>query len=186
MNKIGSNQYKAKRNYGGLKLGTYALALLITLVSLCIAVWCRYYIENDVHRLLSPLGKDQVRFVIVRPVLAESNEIDIWVDQAAKQYGQGVWGYSKLKNVLHCLLDYETKHNYGRGMGDGGLAGGILQFHQGTWVGYRKIMIKRGLATEISDRFNDKDAIFTTAWALVDGRGKAWGPILRNNCNDYK
>lgn len=184
---IGSNQHKSVYKSAGLttmpSIGTILLYVALILIALNIIVWGRVSVEG---RILSPLAKIQPNIVFIKPALAQGNQIDTWVDDAASVYGKSKANYSKLKNILHCLLNYETKHNYGRGMGDGGLAGGILQFHESTWNRMRKQMIKAGLITDISSRFDDKDAIYTMAWALVQGRGKEWGPILRNDCNNYK
>lgn len=90
---------------------------------------------------------------------------------------------SHMRKLMHCLLYKEAKHNYSKGHGDSGLAGGPLQFHQGTWNGYRKIMIAEGKATEIGSRYDLKEALRTAVWAIKDGRGNAWGPISRGECN---
>ena len=45
----------------------------------------------------------------------------------------------------------------------------------------RKQMIANGLATDISDPLNIKEATRTTAWAIANGRALEWGPILRDS-----
>ena len=43
-------------------------------------------------------------------------------------------------------------------------------------------MLKKGLIKEIGSRYDLEQSIETTAWALLEGRGKEWGPILREEC----
>lgn len=107
------------------------------------------------------------------------SEADVLVGKYADKYGRTTGEKSRLRGVLHCLLNIESVHGNNNGHGDNGMAGGPLQFWEETYIGYRKLMIKEGLVTEIGSRYNLEDAIETTAWALVTGRGKAWGPILR-------
>ena len=83
--------------------------------------------------------------------------------------------------IMHCLAHRESGHGASDGHGDGGLAGGPYQFHEATWQRMRKQMIKQGAATEIGSRYNLKQAIMTTAWAISQGRALEWGPILRDS-----
>lgn len=107
------------------------------------------------------------------------SEADVLVGKYADKFGKTTGEKSRLRGVLHCLLNIESVHGNNDGHGDNGMAGGPLQFWEETYIGYRKLMIKEGLVTEIGSRYNLENAIETTAWALVSGRGKAWGPILR-------
>jgi len=88
--------------------------------------------------------------------------------------------------IMHCLAHRESGHGASNAHGDGGLAGGAMQFHEETWNRMRKQMIKQGYATEIGSRYDLKESIRTTAWAIKEGRALEWGPILRDsNGNDY-
>lgn len=132
------------------------------------------------------LAKENVKTVTVEKIeireVDNGNTIDELVDRYSRKFTKNPGGYSLMKSTLHCLLYFETKHTAANGRGDGGLASGPLQFHQQTYVNFRKIMIKRGLTDHIGDRDNLEDAVETTAWALSDGRGMNWGPILRGEC----
>jgi len=116
----------------------------------------------------------------------EIKKLDTYVGDAVDEFFTTQSQRSEVRMILHCLLNRESKHNGDTGKGDGGLALGILQFHQETWNGYRKIMIKEGFATEIDSPYNDKEAIRTTVWAISDERATAWGPISRWNQGRYK
>lgn len=116
-------------------------------------------------------------------VILVGSELDRIVDKNAKRFSYGSADrYSELKATLHCLLYFESKHTAANGHGDNGKAGGPFQFWEGTYEGFRKIMIKKGLTDHIGSRYDLEDATETTAWALVDGRGLNWGPILRGEC----
>lgn len=130
-------------------------------------------------QVLSPLSDNPV-YAMEAPKEAPLT-IDQMVEKHSTKYSDRL-GKSHTKALLHCLLNKESHYGEDKGMGDGGLAGGILQFHESTYIGYRKIMIKSGLVKSIGDRFDYENAIETTAWAINDGRGNAWGPILRGEC----
>ncbi len=177
-NKLGSNGYKTKYRYK-----FYKSVLFLLLLCILVLVWSLYFKSNE---LLSPVPKDfdKIRTYIVPVTYAKEGAlIDIYVDEAARKFGKGKDGYSKLKATLHCLLYYETKHGYAMGMGDGGKAGGLFQFWEGTWNRMRTQMVKAGLAKAVYTRFDDKEAVMTTAWAISNGRAKEWGPILRGDCS---
>lgn len=110
---------------------------------------------------------------------------DTFVGDAVDEFFTNPSQRSEVRMIMHCLLNRESKHNVSKGKGDGGLAEGPLQYHEGTWIGYRKIMIKRDLATEIGSQFDLKESIRTTVWAISDGRATAWGPILRYQNKQY-
>lgn len=115
----------------------------------------------------------------VEPIEDDFKKSDELVGNAVDEFFTSNGQRSEVRMIMHCLLNRESKHNVSKGKGDGGLAQGPLQYHQETWVGYRKIMIKKGFATEIDSPYNLKEAIRTTVWAILDGRATAWGPILR-------
>lgn len=105
--------------------------------------------------------------------------VDVYVSLAVDEFFTDPAQQSEVRMIMHCLLYRESHHAFSKAYGDGGLAGGPLQFHQLTWEAYRKSMIERGLAHAIGSRADLKEAIRTTVWAIKDGRAHAWGPILR-------
>lgn len=98
------------------------------------------------------------------------------------KYYPNVYDQSRMMPVFSCLLRNESGHFLNKGFGDGGRAGGILQFHEPTFKAYRKIMIAKGFVSHVGDRMNPEDAIETMIWAFSDGRGNAWGPYARKEC----
>lgn len=106
---------------------------------------------------------------------------DAWVAEYTDHYFTDGPRRSEVRMIMHCLLNREAGHGQGKGFGDGGLAGGPLQYHQSTWDGFRQIMLQRGLISEIGSRLDLKQAIHTTIWAIADGRAMNWGPILRRS-----
>jgi len=185
MNRIGSNQYQAKKK-------TYTKEWLAIASLLFIVGYSINLIYLDIKgkiqtaqaqetAIISPLPETE-RVEVPVPYYFEEQNIDQYVGDAVDEFYKSPGDRSHMRSVMHCLLYKETKHNYSKGHGDGGKAGGPLQFHQGTWDGYRKIMIKEGYATEVGSRYDLKEAIRTTVWAFQDGRGKAWGPYLREEC----
>ncbi len=155
---------------------------LILILLMVIVAFTGYYIKSS-EVILSPLAKEQYKLVIVKEVQAvDRNLIDRYVDVYSRKYAKNDTQYSWLKNISHCLLFYESKHGQAKGFGDRGLAGGISQFHQNTYVSYRNKMIKKGLVNNIGSRLDDENAIQTMIWAISNGYGKAWGPVLRGEC----
>lgn len=112
-------------------------------------------------------------------IKTQDQEVDALVDFYSEKYTPNKYEKSIMKAKLHFLLSKESKHGLDKNHGDNGKAGGPLQFHEPTYIGYRKIMIKRGLTDYIGSRYDYKDAIETTAWAISDGRESSWGPIMR-------
>ena len=106
-------------------------------------------------------------------------DIDEWVDKMSKKYGRGRYEQNRIKVVLHFLLLKEQNYGGSNACGDGGAACGPLQFHEPTYQGYRKQMIKEGNVTYVGSRLDIYDAVETAAWAISTGREKAWGPMLR-------
>lgn len=106
--------------------------------------------------------------------------LDLWVGNYTDRYFESRAQRSEVRALLHCLLNRESKHGADSGHGDGGKAGGPLQYHQPTWESYRKLMIKEGLVTEIGSRYDMEQAIHTTVWAISTNRAKAWGPVYRD------
>lgn len=114
-------------------------------------------------------------------VTKDREDIDTWVGDYVDLYFNKPSERSEMRMIMHCLLNRESVHGNNKGYGDNGKAGGPLQFHQPTWNAYRQIMIDRGIITDTGDRHDMKQAIHTAVWAIKDGRGLAWGPILRSS-----
>lgn len=114
---------------------------------------------------------------------------DEWVGKYVDQYCNSHYCRSRMRGIMHCLLTKESEHTFMDAddhHGDGGQAGGILQYWPDTWTGFRKIMISRGLITEIGSRYNPEQAIETTVWAILDKREGNWGPVNRGECLSAK
>ncbi len=107
---------------------------------------------------------------------------DELVAKFADKFGSTTDQKSRLRYLLHCLLYRESRHYNNRANGDNGQAGGPLQFHEYTFLSMRRQMMSEGLIGEIGSRYNPEDAIETGAWALANGLGNNWGPILRREC----
>jgi hypothetical protein len=105
--------------------------------------------------------------------------LDTMVHDYSYKYGKTSYERNRIKAMLHYLLLREQNYGGSEACGDGGKACGPLQFHEPTYISYRKIMIKRGLVNDMGSRLDMEDAIETTAWAIADGRERAWGPIAR-------
>lgn len=108
----------------------------------------------------------------------ETDDMSIYISQAVQEFLPTHKSESLM--IMHCLAHRENGHAANRNCGDSGKACGPFQFHQPTWEGYRKLMIKEGKATEIGDRYDKKESARTTAWAIAGGRETAWGPIARD------
>jgi hypothetical protein len=104
------------------------------------------------------------------------------VEKEVKKFAKTPTQESYLLYLTHCLLWKESKHGSDQGKGDGGLASGILQFHQATFVSYRNLMIKQGFTDHVGSRDNFEDAVETNLWAVTTGRASAWGPVVVGYC----
>jgi hypothetical protein len=113
------------------------------------------------------------------PTPTPTPKVDDLVDKYAKKYGMTTYKQNRTKVLLHFLLLREQNYGGSTNCGDGGKACGPLQFHEPTYIAYRKIMINRGLVTELGSRLDMENAIETAAWAINDGREGAWGPVAR-------
>lgn len=116
-----------------------------------------------------------------KPLIIDTRETNIssLIDDAVNEFLPSHISESLM--IMHCLAHRESGHGASDAHGDGGLAGGPFQFHEETWNRMRKQMIKQGVATEISDRYDLKEAIRTAAWAIKEGRALEWGPVLRDS-----
>ena len=180
--KQGSNQHRDKYKYPlGLKKDTFLSVIWLFVLLLIIGVFLWYYKRSQI--LVRPIPESyQPSIIKFVKVAVASENIDTYIDRYSRKYARNDDQYSYLKQLMHCLLHFESKHGIVKRDGDNGLAGGIAQFHQDTWVRMRKQMLKLGLIKEIGSRYDEEMAIQTTIWAVVNGRGKEWGPILRGSC----
>jgi hypothetical protein len=163
-----------------------------TRLSMGVVLLCCYFfwLNHPPGDLLSPVPKSPSysRSVVFAADLKAKTtlsptptprDVDVFVGEAVDEFFPDPSRQSEVRMILHCLLNRETKHDVSKGHGDGGLAGGSLQYHEATWQGYRTRMMKAGVATEISTRYDLKEAIRITVWAIKNKRATAWGPILR-------
>lgn len=159
----------------GLKLQNRILWTLF--ISACVGALL--YITQD--RVISPCSDTgcHVKVVEAEERLSDYQKIDRWVDIYSEKYGKTRYEKNRTKAMIHFLLLKEQNYGGSTNCGDSGKACGILQFHEPTYIGYRNIMIKRGLVKVVGSRLNYENAIETCAWAINDGREDAWGPIAR-------
>ncbi len=132
----------------------------------------------------SPLGTMSVQAqesaveTIVETPKYQADDMSVYISEAVQEFLPTHKSESLM--IMHCLAHRENGHAANRNCGDSGKACGPFQFHQPTWEGYRKLMIKEGVATEMGDRYDKKESARTTAWAIAGGRETAWGPIARD------
>jgi len=175
------NTTKLKRHIRKQTTGWRLARNYLILVSLVLLG--SYYDKLPVQPIISPIA--EAREPAPKPTeVPKKKEVDYsdLVEKYAQKYAKDEYQRYKLIYQLHCLLWHESNHYLNKGYGDDGKAGGPLQYWQGTWVSFRKQMIKLGLITEIGDRENPEQAIETTAFALSRGYGDNWGPIKRGEC----
>ena len=176
---------KKARNH---KLNTYLGAIVLAFLAICILVatlkgWNTQKIMSPPEVKPAPV---EIKVQEVKAVEEDSIiSVDRWVSQYVDEFFTTKSQRSEMRMIMHCLLNRESKHNGDTGRGDGGLAIGILQFHQETWNGYRKLMIKEGLTETIGSPLSDDQAIRTAVWAIKNKRATAWGPIARWNKGRY-
>ncbi len=176
--KRGSNQYQYRHK--GLKPEVKHDCLILVIFMLLAVIAGREY--QHAHPILSPCpdsGCVSVVYAVEKKLLTIDEMVDFYATRYTKNASQKSW----MKTTLHFLLYKESKHGEDKQQGDGGLAGGPLQFHEATYQEYRQIMMKRGLTDHIGSRYDLEDAIETATWAISDGRQNAWGPIARGEIN---
>jgi hypothetical protein len=167
--------YKQKYIYW-MKLAYFFLALLILFITLAIIV------NRSKKPLITPIATKVHAYKVKEEVFVEN--LDYWVGKYTDKYFETNTRRSEVRMLMHCLLHRESghqAHDENGPHGDSGKAGGILQFHQPTWEGYRKKMMNAGLVEEIGSRYNPEQAIETTVWAISTGRAYAWGPVARDS-----
>lgn len=160
-------------------------AYKVLFIGLLVGMTCgaiKHQTQVQAEDLVWPVNKDAIVVTQEIKVDKPDENQDAWIREAAHQFANRQYPESYLKYQLHCLANKESGHHGTNNCGDGGKSCGMYQYRTGTWEGFRKIMMKQGLATEIGSLWDDKLAIFTTAWALSDGRHQNWGPWLRGAC----
>lgn len=124
--------------------------------------------------------------VVGSPLLTpipQSIQRDIWIGEAADRFANKNKSASQLRYQLHCLANKESKHGEYQTCGDSGKSCGLYQYREATWSYFRKLMLAKGLIASVSTRWNEKEAIATTAWALANNKELNWGPIKnKGNC----
>lgn len=121
-----------------------------------------------------------------KPLIIDTRDTNIssLIDDAVNEFLPNHKSESLM--IMHCLAHRESGHGASNAHGDNGMAGGPFQFWEDTWNRMRKQMIKQGVAAEIGSRYDLKEAVRTTAWAIKEGRALEWGPILRDSKgNDF-
>jgi len=130
------------------------------------------------YEFISPVASTPVEaidnFKVEYKVVESCQEVDCWVDEYSKLYAKSETEAKQIKVKLHFLLYRESKYGADLNCGDGGKSCGPMQFHQATWERMRKQM-----GEPLGDRYDMRQAIQTTAWAIANGRELEWGPILR-------
>lgn len=119
-----------------------------------------------------------VEKVVEKDITTEGQPLDVWVGEAADKFFRGGQA-SEVRMVMHCLLSRESLHGQNKGFGDGGAAGGPLQFHESTWTRMRTQMMADGYTKTMGNRLDMHQAIETTVYAIFKGWGKEWGPLFR-------
>ena len=156
--------------------------ILFVIVVLTICYWI---LRATATKVISPCPSDGCHNVSIRTVVVIEtppvigDEVDAWVDKYATIYTSNVIQKNYTKAMIHFLLFKESKYGEDKRYGDGGLAGGPLQFHEATYIDYRKHMIQEGLTASLGSRLDMENAIETLAWAINNDRENAWGPVAR-------
>ena len=159
-------------------LGYIYLALLFLLIIAGSTVRVEYeFISPLPARVLGTV--DQIQAQEPDPC----GDVDCWINKYSSKFSKSEVEAMQIKVKLHFLAYKESKYGSDTNCGDSGKACGPLQFHEPTWQGYRKIMLKEGLIDEIGSRLDMEQVIETTAWAIATGRETAWGPIKRGEIN---
>lgn len=182
--KVGTNQYRKKtpQHWKANLIGGIVVLTIIALSGMYIrkeaieGVWAQ-------EPVLSPISTDSAKIITPTPTMTPRELQDKWIGEQADRFAKPQIGKSAsyLRYQLHCLAYMENGHHANNNRGDGGLASGMYQYHEGTYEGFRKIMMREGLTHHMGSRDDDEDAIETTAWALSEQRDYNWGPIVNFN-----
>ena len=121
---------------------------------------------------------------VQKEVEVKPDTIDQYIADAVDEFLPEYESESKM--IMHCLAHRESGHGASNKCGDSGKACGPFQFWEETWVRMRKQMISQGVADEIGDRYDLKEATRTTAWAISQKHALEWGPVSRaSKGSDY-
>jgi len=184
--KRGTNQYKKKYH----ETMHWLIKLILIVAATIVLAWIFSYAYDNAPepQIISPIAEAKENTIKVRFLneteLKEAlrKSIPNMVEMSASRFATN----DKQKNYviyqLYCLLRKESDFGENENCGDSGKSCGILHFWEDTYNRMRKQMIKQGLVTELGDRFSPFYSIETTAWALVNGYGREWGPIARREC----
>ena len=157
-------------------------AALITLGLVVIAALFRIGVLAFNPVFISPYVEYQT-IKVKEIVEVEKENADTWIDRYARLYTDSDAKAEYLKYQLHCLYWKESRNGLSNDHGDSGKAGGPYQFWEATYKRMRARMQADGLVNWVGSRYDTKDAIQTTAWALSNGYAKEWGPVVRGECN---
>jgi len=182
--------YKAWKKVSYRNHWFFRMALMFLMIMALIYLASLWYEKELKAPIISPVpevGAVDNNYKVKFLTLMEAKEIvrqsiPNMVEMTAERFT----GSAKQKNYiiyqLYCLLREESNFGENESCGDSGKSCGVLQFREATYNRIRKEMIKKGLVNELGDRFSPFYSIETTAYALVRGYGKEWGPISRGEC----
>lgn len=165
-----------------LRFYAYLFAFMTLLAT---ALW----VYGEIHlvyatELISPKGAESsITPAVQAPKVELDNvqKLDLLIGSSVDEFFTDRSQRSEMRMIMHCLAHRENGHAANRNCGDSGLACGPFQFHPETWTRMRSRMVQGGVATEIGDRYDLKESTRTTVWAIKNGRGLEWGPILRDS-----
>ena len=192
--KIGSNQYKETFKKIGKKhikfMQFHWLVKLILIFALAmgiIAALSYWYVHSPEPEIVSPVAAQEevstTHFLDEAEAKESTREaIPNMVEMSAEKFTTSTKQKNFIMYQLFCLLREESNMGEVETCGDSGKSCGVLQFREATYNRMRREMIRKGLVTELGDRFSPFYSIETTAYALTQGYGKEWGPILRREC----
>ena len=131
-----------------------------------------WVLQQEVNsQMISPLSPFQP------PVIrTEVHAVEVYPETIDQMISDASQEFQIEKFRLHCILYHESRYNP-EAIGDSGKAVGIAQFWSATWKGFRKLMNE-----EVGVRTDARESIRTLAWALADGRGGNWTPVLDGRC----
>lgn len=166
--------FRIKPEWGGIRLliATVAIGAFIN------------WLYADPPKPVSPMAEAQEVSVPAPTINPTANmDTDALIDYYAEKYTTSPSTKAHRKALLHCLYWKETRGGIDADAhGDNGLAGGPFQFHEPTYRAMRRKMIEAGLVNDLGTRYDFEDAVETTSWAISQGQGKQWGPLLRGEC----
>lgn len=182
--KLGSNQYQSKWKRETMH---WIVKLILIVAATIMLAWIFSYAYDNTPdpQIISPAWSEEpTSNFLTEAELKERirKAIPNMVEMSASRFAASDKQKNYIIYQLYCLLRKESNFGENETCGDSGKSCGILQFREATYNRMRKQMIKQGLVTELGDRFSPFYSIETTAWALVNGYGREWGPIGRGEC----